>query len=128
MSTRWTEEEYHAYLAKRGQEFVADLAKVSKYRNVKTEVDGIVFDSGREAKRWGELQLLERAGAITELRRQVPYAFRVNQVTICTYKADFVYRENGREIVEDAKGKATDVYVIKRKLMKAFFGITILET
>lgn len=100
----------------------------SKYRNKKTEVDGILFHSKREAARYQDLKTLERAGAIRDLRLQVPFIFELNDVRICKYFADFVYRENGREIVEDSKGKRTKDYMIKRKLMKAFFAIEILET
>ena len=101
---------------------------MNKYRNVKTEVDGIVFHSKREAARYTDLKLLERAGQIKDLRIQVPFLFELNDVRICKYFADFVYRENGKEIVEDCKGKRTKDYMIKRKLMKAFFAIEILET
>lgn len=101
---------------------------MSKYGNVRTEVDGIKFHSKREAARYQDLRLLERAGAIKDLRLQVPYSFELNDVKICRYFADFVYKENGRQVVEDSKGKRTKDYMIKRKLMKAFFAIEILET
>lgn len=101
---------------------------MNKYRNIKTEVDGITFHSKREAARYSDLKLLERAGQIKDLRIQVPFLFELNDVRICKYFADFVYRENGKEIVEDCKGKRTKDYMIKRKLMKAFFAIEIVET
>lgn len=101
---------------------------MNKYRAIRTEVDGIVFHSKKEAARYQDLKLLERAGAIKDLRLQVPYLFELNDVRICRYFADFVYKENGREVVEDAKGKATKEYAIKKKLMRAFFAIEILET
>lgn len=102
--------------------------KRSKYNNRKTVVDGITFDSEWEAERYQELQLLERAGHIVNLRLQVPYVLAINGVKICTYVADFVYLECGEEIVEDAKGMLTDVYKLKRRLMKAIYGIEIRET
>lgn len=101
---------------------------MNKYRNVRTEVDGITFHSKKEAARYSDLKLLERAGQIKDLRIQVPFLFELNDVRICKYFADFVYRENGKEVVEDCKGKRTKDYMIKRKLMKAFFAIEIFET
>lgn len=100
----------------------------NKYRAIRTEVDGIVFHSKKEAARYGELKILQRAGAITDLRLQVPYLFELNDVKICKYVADFVYKEGRREIVEDTKGKITREYRIKKKMMLAFYAITILET
>ena len=88
------------------------------------------FASGREAKRAFELQLLERAGEITDLNLQVPFEV----IPACpperaaVYVADFTYRKNGALVVEDAKGMKTPVYVLKRKLMRHVHGITILES
>ncbi len=89
----------------------------SKYNARKTTVDGITFDSAFKAERYSELVLLQRAGHITDLRLQVPFDLAINGVKVCKYIADFVYVEYGKEIVEDVKGMATDVYRIKRKLM-----------
>ncbi len=95
---------------------------MSKYNAKKTEVDGIVFDSRREADRYCELKLLQRAGKISDLRLQVPFelqpAFTVNgkKVRPIHYIADFVYKENGQYIVEDAKGHRTKEYMLKRKM------------
>lgn len=102
--------------------------KPRKYRNSPTAVEGIKFDSKAEARRWVELRAMEAAGAITALRRQVSFPIRVNGVLICRYRADFVYVENGSRVVEDVKGMKTAAYRLKFKLMKAIFGITILET
>lgn len=105
-------------------------AKRHKYGAKRTVVDGIAFDSAKEARRWAELQLLERAGAITDLRRQVPFDLAVNGVVVCRYCADATYRENGELVVEDTKSIITRknrTYAIKRKLMKAVHGITIRE-
>lgn len=105
-----------------------------KYGNRKTTIDGIAFDSAKEAKRWQELKLLERAGEIFELQRQVPFVLIPKQERdgkvverAVVYKADFVYTENGQEVVEDVKGVRTKEYVIKRKLMLWQFGIQIRE-
>lgn len=106
----------------------------NKYHAKKTEVDGIKFDSQKEANRWCELKLLERAGAITELRRQVSFevipAGRKDDGSIeraVKYIADFVYREKGKLQVEDVKGVKTKEYIIKRKLMLEKYGITVRE-
>ena len=101
---------------------------MSKYGAVKTTVNGIKFASKREAKRYGELRLLERACEIKNLALQVRYPLIINGVKICTYIADFTYTENGFEIVEDSKGFRTATYRFKAKLMKACLGITIRET
>ena len=106
----------------------------AKYGNRKICVDGITFDSRREAARWQELKLLERAGSITELERQVSYTQippqRVGKRVVeraVTYIADFCYKENGETVVEDAKGMRTRDYIIKRKLMLYVHGIRIRE-
>ncbi len=101
----------------------------SKYRNRMTVVDGITFDSKREAERYKELRLLERGGLITDLRLQVPFELIPKQPgeRAVKYVADFVYTENGRMVVEDVKGYRTDVYRLKRRMMQAKYGITIQE-
>ena len=99
----------------------------SKWRNVRTTVDGIQFASQREARRYAELKIELRAGEITDLKLQKRFALRVNGIHVCDYVADFVYRRKGIRVVEDAKGKATDVYRIKRALMRAIHGVEIVE-
>lgn len=122
-----------------------------KYGNRKvTTADGSKFDSQREHHRWCELQLLERAGRITDLRRQVKFVLvpaqykeyertgqRGQQLKPmrklleheCSYIADFVYHDVATDetVVEDAKGFRTDAYVIKRKLLLERFGLHIRE-
>ena len=108
---------------------------MSKYRAKKTEVDGIVFDSKKEAKRYQELILLEKAGVISDLQTQVKFvlipAQRINGKVVereCSYVADFVYLdEGGKKVVEDTKGFRTADYIIKRKLMLYVHGIKIVE-
>lgn len=109
---------------------------MSKYGSKKTELDGIVFDSKREASRYAELKLMERAKLISDLELQVPFelipAQRINNKVVeraCTYVADFVYYDKamGETVVEDAKGMRTDVYKIKRKLMLQKYNIKIKE-
>lgn len=106
------------------------LRKPSKYKNKKTVIDGITFDSKREAARYGLLKALSEAGAIGGLRRQARYPLVVMGVKICTYVADFVYIDFAakKEVVEDCKGCRTAVYKLKKKLMLACLGIDVKET
>ena len=119
----------------------------TKYRAKKTlSPDGILFDSKREARRWKELNLMLRAGLISDFRRQVKYILipiqrepdRVGKrggkiqghllEREADYIADFVYRgKNGNEVVEDSKGVRTKDFVIKRKLMLWVHGIKVRE-
>ena len=117
----------------------------SKYGAKKTEVDGIQFDSQKEARRYSQLKLLERTGEISDLRRQVKFVLipaqrepdrvgkrggRIQGKLLereVAYIADFVYIENGEMIVEDAKGFRTKEYVIKRKLLLWVHGLRIKE-
>lgn len=98
-----------------------------KYRNIPTEVEGIRFSSKREAKRYWELRLLEKAGKIKDLRLQVPVYIDIFGVHVCKYIADFVYHENGKQIYEDSKGVRTKEYKLKKKLVWACHGIAIQE-
>lgn len=108
----------------------------SKFHARKTVVDGITFDSKREAKRYGELKLLERAGEIRDLQRQVRYelipAFECGgkRYRPMSYIADFVYTDvsTGDKVVEDCKGYRTPEYRLKAKLFAYKFGVSILET
>lgn len=103
--------------------------KASKYRNVRCQDEhGNKFDSQKELKRWGELQLLYRAGEITELRRQVSFELNEGGIFKYRYKADFTYYEKGKYVVEDSKGTRTAVYKKKCKLMLKVHGIIIKET
>lgn len=109
------------------------MAKKNKYGNTKVIINDITFDSVKEAKRWGVLKLMERAGEISELQRQVRFPLKTEKSAhITTYIADFVYiTKEGRRVVEDVKSPITrqnSVYLIKKKWLKADFGIEILET
>lgn len=118
---------------------------MSKYHSKKVIVNGVTYDSQREYRRFCELSLLQRAGAITELQRQVEFELipaqrepdtvgvrggirkgRVIEYAV-KYVADFVYYENGKKVVEDTKGFKTKDYIIKRKLMLWVHGIRIRE-
>lgn len=105
---------------------------MSKYGNRRTEayVTGfgpMTFDSRREATRAIELALLFRARKITDLQFQPRFACVVETLKVCDYVADFSYRESGVLVVEDAKGVRTDVYKLKKKLVKACHGIEVRE-
>lgn len=102
--------------------------RISKYNNKPVVVDGHHFPSRREANRYAELKLMERAGLVSELRMQVKYPLVVNGVTVSHYRADFVYVQDGKTICEDVKGIILDVYRLKKKMMRAQYGIEILET
>lgn len=123
----------------------------TKYNATKVTIDGITFDSRREAKRYQELKLLERAGEIRDLELQKEFELIPNQYAAdttttlkngkekvvkgkllerkCVYRADFTYADvkSGETVVEDAKGFHTKEYTIKRKLMLYVHGIKILE-
>ncbi len=106
------------------------MARRNKYANELTTIDGVRFDSRREARRWLELKLLEGAGLISDLRRQVRFDLVVNELPVCAYLADFVYHERGETVVEDVKSVATKrlpVYRLKKKLLKALTGLDIRE-
>lgn len=107
-----------------------------KYRNVKTTFGGLTFDSKREAARWAELTMLERAGQISMLRRQVRYelapsvkfAGKVRAQPPLRLIVDFEYLENGEKVIEDVKGMVTTAFTIKRHLMKSVHGLEVRVT
>ncbi len=98
-----------------------------KYRSVKVGTSA----SKKEHGRLSRLRMREQFGHIRGLRTQVPFDLVVNGVKICRYVADAVYDEevNGSwtSVVEDTKGLRTRMYRLKKKLMKALFGIEIRE-
>lgn len=105
---------------------VRDRSRPSKYGNIKTEVDGAILDSRREAKRWRQLRTLRdaRVDGLVAVARQVDFILpgRVH------YRADFVLLyDDGRFVVEDAKGVRTQAYLLKKKQMKECLGIEIKE-
>lgn len=118
----------------------------AKYHSRKITRDGMTFDSVKEYRRFCELSLLERAGAIRNLKRQVKYVLIPAQRAFtneidkkgnfkkgkllereCAYIADFVYEQDGKIVVEDVKGVRTKDYILKRKMMLFFHGIRIVE-
>lgn len=112
--------------------------KKNKYRNKKATVDGIRFDSIKEARRYSELKMMEKAGEISGLELQKKFVLLPSQYSEiggkrkciereCAYIADFVYYQDGKMVVEDAKGFKTPEYIIKRKLMLFIHGIRVQE-
>ena len=109
-------------------------ARGSKYHAKKTVIDGIEFDSAREAKRYTRLRALEDEGKIQHLRLQVPFelvpSFECEGVKYreMKYVADFVYVRDGKVVVEDCKGFKTPEYKMKKKLMAYINHINIEES
>lgn len=102
--------------------------KKSKYGNKKTVYNGFTYDSKKEAAYAQELDLRVRAGDIHSWERQVPLEIKVNDRKICKYIADFLVKyANGKQEFVDVKGMKTDVYRLKKKLVEAIYGITIIE-
>ena len=94
----------------------------NKFNARKTEVDGITFDSAAEARRWCELKILEKAGEIRNLERQLRIPLHVNGVKICTLIIDAAYFEGQKRVLEDTKSRMTrklPVWRLKAKLLKA---------
>ena len=102
----------------------------SKYRAKHTEVDGIKFASMKEASRYRQLKLMERAKAIQDLKMQVAFPLipKDELGREIKYIADFTYYEDGKLVVEDVKGFRNDVYKLKRRLMFNRYKIIIRET
>lgn len=103
---------------------------LSKFNNKRVWTEDGWFDSQRELKRWGELKLLERAGHIKNLRRQVDFDLIPASCGLrkIIYRADFVYEEKGKTVVEDSKGFRDRTYKLKRRLMHWLHNVSILET
>lgn len=111
---------------------------MSKYNAKKVIVDGITFDSKKESKRYLELKQMQENGEIHDLQLQVPFELIPSfEIVIdgkkrkrrkMQYIADFVYYIGNVRIVEDVKGRKTDVYMIKKKLFEYKFKTTIKET
>ena len=110
-------------------QFIRMTQPQNKYRNEKITADGITFDSKKEYYRYCELKLMERAGQVIDIRRQVKFELIPKQEgeRAVNYIADFVYKDGSGEVVEDTKGIRTPEYIIKRKLMLYRYGIKIKE-
>ena len=115
------------------RQFIGNYTKQNKYHNKKVEYDGIKFDSQKEKNRYIGLKQLEKLGVIQNLQRQVKYelqpSFKLNKKTIrsITYVADFVYIQDGVEVIEDVKGMRTKEYLLKKKLFEYKYQKEIKE-
>lgn len=115
MQGHWDIEQYKSYKEKK-----------NKYNNKKVIVDGIRFDSKIESKRWQELKLLQKAGVIKDLRRQVRFELQPSYkkkgkiIQSINYIADFVYYDLNKNkiVVEDTKGYRTEIYKLKKKIFE----------
>jgi len=137
---RWTPgmlDEYQRRTAKPTPAPTVAPAKRSKYRSQKVEQDGITFDSKKEARRWAELQAMQAEGRISGLQRQVAFELapgvrldgEARKKPALRYVADFVWMENGMQVVADCKSAPTrklPAYRIKKHLL-AVMGIQIKE-
>lgn len=104
--------------------------KRRKYLNEKVVVDGKKFDSIKEGNRYGTLRILEKAGHISDLKCQVPFALIADDKKLGDYFSDFTYLREGKLVVEDCKSTATrkiSMYRWKKKHMLAQYGIEIKE-
>lgn len=98
-----------------------------KYGAKPTTVDNIRFASMAEARRYGQLKLLQKAGEISALELQPKFPLVVAGVNVGTYIADFRYRMGQHVITEDVKGVRTPIYRLKAKLVKALYNVVIAE-
>ena len=102
--------------------------KPNKFRAIPVVIDGIRFASQAEGRRYAELKLMEKSGAITRLQLQPSFKCLIDNKLVCTYRADFSYFTKTSRVVEDVKGVKTPVYRIKKKLVEALYpGVTITE-
>lgn len=106
----------------------------SKYHSTKTTVNGITFDSQKEARRYSELLILFESGKISDLRLQVNFTLQEGftthdgkRIKPIVYKADFAYCLDGQFIIEDVKGVKTKEYLMKKKMLRDKFGFDIME-
>ena len=111
------------------------MKRRAKYGNTKVTVDGITFDSKAEARRYGELKLLARAGEIGDLELQPKFnLYGMGHTRVCSYRADFQYKEIDSHggpvlnlVVEDVKGVRTAIFALKAKLFRDNYGFEITE-
>lgn len=128
------EASFQAFLGQRGRKVEAPRPRKAKYNAQPTVTADGRFDSKAEAARWEELKLLERAGHITALQRQVTFKLTMlsadGPVLVDTYRADFVYFDipNRKFVTEDRKGYRTSDYLRKKRLMLELYGIDIQES
>jgi len=123
----WTPEQYQAYYKQEQKK--KNQAPRLKYGNQPTVIDGIKFDSKKEAQYYGQCKMLKKAGEIVKIECHVPFPLIVNGVKICEYEADFVlYYPDGSFMVKDVKSEATEglaVFRLKKALMLAIHKISV---
>jgi hypothetical protein len=137
---RWDAAQLAAYERRKGvqQAKPVQQERRAKYRNTRTEIDGVTFDSGKEARRWQVLQQMQAQGLIADLRRQVAFELapavhlegEKRKKPALRYIADAVYTQDGKLTVEDTKSAATRktaAYRIKKHLCATVLGIHIKE-
>ena len=98
---------------------------MSKYKNIKVKLDGITFDSKKEAVHYAYLKNLEKRGIITDLQLQTKLDFKIDGKKIFTYKPDFEYNDEFGHHIVDVKGVQTPVFKLKKKLIEAQYNIKI---
>lgn len=130
--SRWTDQDVADYQSRRGLRIeIVDPPKPNKFSAIKTEVDGIIFDSKREAKRYQDLRVMQQAGLISGLTLQPEFPLIVEGTKVGIYRADFLYFENGTRVVEDCKSppiRKHMYYRLKKRLVKALYGFDVRET
>lgn len=119
----WNQMTAAEYRERYGQQAKLTTSPFNKYNAKKTEINGVQFDSKKEAKVYQDLESLQRIGKISNLRRQVRFELVPKQKDerAVFYVADYVYEQDGKQIVADCKSAMTKklpAYIIKRKLMK----------
>ena len=115
---KWTNQQVNAVLQKQA------TAK-TKYNAKRVLLDGIWFDSKQEVKRYETLKLMLAAKLITNLKIHPVFPIVYRETRICDVELDFAYDKQGQRIYEDSKGHDTDMSRLKRKLVEAFFDITV---
>lgn len=131
MSLRVTDDEY-VMLQRRTGKVQSDTRNVvapkrNKYGAVRKEVDGHVFHSTAEAKRYIYLRSLEQQRVIRGLQVQYDMPYYIHEELIFTYIADFRYFQNDTWVIEDVKGHKTDVYKLKKRIIEKVYDCTIIE-
>lgn len=104
-----------------------NFKKKSKYNASRVAIDGVTFHSKKEGRRYKELLILQKAGVISDLVLQPKFPFVMGNKKMFTYIADFMYKCQGKEVIEDVKGVRTDVYRLKKKIIEQQFKVEIRE-
>lgn len=101
--------------------------RANKFNAKKVRLDGYVFDSGLEARRYGELKILERVGDVTDLEVHPVFPIEINGIRICKVILDFSYTDkNSCRVHEDAKGNDTALSRLKRRMVEAAYSIDVV--